>query len=330
MWQVSLDNVLQINGPGAREGGENVHSNARAHWAGVSVGSSWAWNVRTPAHTGETPSPEGAATQAGFEMKKWICAAALAPLASACAASPQRPDHAARGPEPHAVEAAVVFASAAEPTVKASTGDDPGAPRERVADRDAPPLAEMPSECAREGAATCTPPAAFVERLCSRRSLDVALAMFRKGTPWRRAYVRGDLEAWYAGARRTSPKQLRFAEEVLIVADRSGSASDVKISGSASYDVYRWDGSCVSLMQGELTFRAPGVPVVANIPWLHLDEGLQNRLASDRRINYLNDKRRKACKAFGDSSLKQRCDEAKLDLSLLIADYVRRGGKISD
>ncbi|MCA9621957.1 MAG: hypothetical protein KC731_23190 [Myxococcales bacterium] len=209
-------------------------------------------------------------------------------------------------------------------------------PAPAIVDEEAPPVeAEAPAEVAvveqeeprslptacAEGSEPCTPPTDFVQRLCKAQKLDVALALFQRGTPWTRAYVRQDMEAWYASARRSRPRQLKYAEEVLVVASRAPSGM---VIGGGSYDVLRWDGSCVSLMAGELSFRAPSTPDVATIPWRHLEDPMASVLTKNRKIAFRNDKRREACKSDDEV----RCEEAESFLSLTIADYVRGGGEL--
>lgn len=139
---------------------------------------------------------------------------------------------------------------------------------------------ELPTSCAKAGA-ICTPPADFVAKLCKSGAPDVALTLFKKGMPWTRAWVRQEMEAWYASGGRTRPRALRYGEEVIIVADRSEA---VQMTGAGSYDVYRWDGSCVSLMSDELTLAPPTQTDVAPIEWKHLHERTQEALARDQRI----------------------------------------------
>lgn len=171
----------------------------------------------------------------------------------------------------------------------------------------------------------CTPPAEFVERMCKSAQPDLALTLFRRGTPWTRAFVRQPMEAWYASGGRSRPMKLKYAEEVLIVAERAPSNGAVQVSGSGSFDVLRWDGSCVSLMSGEVSLRYGGTPDVAEIPWKRLDDAIKERLVLDTRIAFRNDKRLEACRG-GDHE--RRCEDARLGLSRSIADYLRVGGEI--
>ena len=195
------------------------------------------------------------------------------------------------------------------------------------AQEEAPAALEIPTECATSGAKVCTPPTSFVDKLCQSKSPDVALAMFRKSTPWTRAYLVRSMDAWYMGARRTSPVKMVLDEEVLVVASRSGGSSGIQVSGSGSYDVYRWDGRCVSVMEDEVSLRRPRAPESAPIVWTSLNDATRQALLDDRAIKSRSERQRDRCSS--DSSA-PRCTEATAALVHLIADYVRRGGKLPD
>jgi hypothetical protein len=223
------------------------------------------------------------------------------------------------------------------PAVKESAAAPLAHPSERAAVEEAgrqddaqqeePAALEIPTECATSGAKICTPPTDFVAKLCRSKSPDLALSMFRKSRPWTRAYVRREMEAWYTGARRSSPVQLVVDEEVIVVASRSGGSSGVQVSGSDSYDVYRWDGQCVSVMADEVTLRRPPAPRSAAIVWNSLTEATHEALLDDRGIKSRLDVQRDRCSANGSTP---RCTEATTALIRLITDYVRKGGKLPD
>jgi len=188
--------------------------------------------------------------------------------------------------------------------------------------REAP--ADIPEACGEGTGEVCTPPRAFVHKLCESAHPDVALAMFRKGTPWTRAYVRGRMEAWYvADGARSTPRKLRFGEEVIVVASRTGGPTGVRVSGSGSYDVFRWDGTCVSVMEGEIALHPVTTPDVATIPWRRLELNVRAALKEDQQIAWRYQQRRKACKKGRD-----RCDAANLELSRMVAHFLRQGGEI--
>ena len=188
----------------------------------------------------------------------------------------------------------------------------------------APRVIDIPTECAEPKSEICTPSASFVAQLCKRNSPDLALAMFNKGTPWKRAYLRMNAKAWYTGASRAEAVQLVLDEEVLVVASRTNNKGGFQVGGG-SYDAVRWDGSCVSVMADEVTFRRPPVPAVASIRWRHLKNTTRQALLENRGINFRRKLYRDRCKSNRNGS---RCQQAAVDLASLIASYVRKGGKV--
>jgi hypothetical protein len=217
-----------------------------------------------------------------------------------------------------------------EPTAELGQPSESAAVEQAAQQNDAqeePVALEIPTECATSGAKVCTPPTPFVEKLCLSKSPDVALSMFRKSTPWTRAYLVRTMDAWYMGSRRSSPVKMLLDEEVIVVASRSGNSSGIQVSGSGSYDVYRWDGRCVSVMADEVSLRRPPVPASAPIVWTSLNDATRQALLDDRAIKSRSDRQRDRC---NENSSGPRCTEATSALIHLITDYVRRGGKLPD
>jgi hypothetical protein len=180
---------------------------------------------------------------------------------------------------------------------------------------------EVGQTCADPHSPICTPPSRVAEELCRRGSQDLALGMFQGGTPWRRAFVRHNLDAWYTGARHAAPAPLEQGEEVLIITNRTASGSGVQV-GSGNYDVYRWNGSCASVMADEVSFDKPRFPKTAPIAWERLDDATQNGLLGDRAIQLRKDQVKKACREDGTAP---DCTTAREALTALIAKRVRNG-----
>lgn len=232
-------------------------------------------------------------------------------LVAACGGAPPAPK-----PAPAPVD---------EPPEATETGpaEDPSPP---AAVPDEPAEVGVPTACEDTSVPVCTPPKPFVDRLCRQSSPDVALALFRKGTPWTRAYIRVNADAWYAGGGMAHPSRVEVGEEVLIVANRTGGGGRVQIVGSGSYDVYRWDGTCVSLMQDEVTTRRVGFPRTAPIPWRKLDPTVRDALLRDKGIAFRNGLGDRFCKV-GESESRP-CRKHHEALTALVVDYVRRGGEV--
>lgn len=183
----------------------------------------------------------------------------------------------------------------------------------------------VPTACASAGA-LCTPSKDFVDALCKRRQPNVALTLFRKGSPWTRTYVRArNLEAWLVGGRRASPAKLKLFEEVIVVRDRSAGEGGIRVSGAGSYDVVRWDGTCVSVMSDEVNPRRPGEPEAATIQWRDLTAGVREALLKDTRIAYRDDKRKEHCNAEKGGT---RCVQARERLGQMVAVIIREGGVV--
>jgi hypothetical protein len=197
------------------------------------------------------------------------------------------------------------------------------APRGEQAQK--PAASVLPTACATPGAKICTPPAAFVDKLCQLKSPDLALATFGQSTPWTRAYMGRRTEAWYMGARHSAPVQMAVDEEVIVLATHGGGSGGIQVSGSASYDIYRWDGQCASVMADEVRLRRPPAPGSALIVWQSLSDPTREALLDDRGIKGRRDQQQERCSK--DTSA-HRCTEATTALTRAIADYVRKGGKL--
>jgi hypothetical protein len=198
-----------------------------------------------------------------------------------------------------------------------------------VADEDQP-FGKIPTECATAGAKVCTPPAKFVKRLCAGFYPDVALAMLAKGTPWQRGYLRVKaVEAWNASGGMSSADKLVFEEEFVIVARREAAQGGIQVSGAGgSYDVLRWDGTCASLMEDEVSLRGGGAPKHAKIPWKNLDEKVRDALAANDKIGKVYAERRKECKGATMGDVSAKCQKADDQLSTVVVDYMRGGGAV--
>jgi hypothetical protein len=195
---------------------------------------------------------------------------------------------------------------------------------------DAPPEG-LPSACAAEGrvkdAKVCLPPSAFAKKLCGGSFPEVALGLFGKGTPWTRVWLAGEVDAWNAsGGGLTHRAKLAFDEEVLVLS-RHGAASMggiVMTGAQASFEVLRSDGSCVSVMEGELTTKRPPAPKPASVPWTRLEEGTRRALLASPRVKGSLDALAKAC-AGPD---RKACDKADRTFSGAVFEAVRGGASL--
>ena len=127
------------------------------------------------------------------------------------------------------------------------------------------------------------------------------------------------------GARHSAPVQMTVGEEVIVLAARGGGTGGVQVSGSGSYDIYRWDGQCASVATDEVRLRRPPAPTAAPIVWQSLSEPTRAALLDDHAIKLRLDQQQDRC---GNDSSSHRCTDMTAALTRVIADYVRKGGKL--
>jgi hypothetical protein len=183
---------------------------------------------------------------------------------------------------------------------------------------------------------TCTPDADLAQRLCAASFPDVALALFSKETPWTRAYVTANIEAWNASGGRSARARLAQDEEVLVVAAREPKPGGIVVTGAgATYDVIRWDGSCVTLDAQEITMKRPAQPRRATVPWRHLSETTRDALLAAPKVASTEHAMEKECKGetfvASAGALQKRngqCARADAAFNSAIVEYVKAGGKL--
>jgi hypothetical protein len=197
-----------------------------------------------------------------------------------------------------------------------------------AADEEEATSGKLPEKCAKPGADVCTPSKAFTDKLCQNTYPGVALAMFRKGTPWTRGYLTRKTKAWNASGGASDSGELAFDEEVLVLRKRGGDAGGMQVSGSGGYDALRWNGSCVTLASEELTLKLPPQPKSSHVEWRFLGDGIQEKLREADSVNKAYRARRNECKGATMGSVTLKCQKADGKLSDAIIDYVRSGGEI--
>ncbi len=198
------------------------------------------------------------------------------------------------------------------------------APQPTVAASAEPPPA-FPDRCAEDNAqGICSPPGAFVQDLCSGHARpDVALLLFAKGSPWTRAYLRLNVEAWYPGSR--SPKAtLQLGEEVVVLHHPNSNGGIIINGGGAPFDVIRLDGSCASLSGEEVTLKRPASPKHAAVPWRQLDPKVRGALLSDPTVTETSTAYDEACREGAAPA----CAKAGNKLTMAILEFLARGGKV--
>jgi len=167
------------------------------------------------------------------------------------------------------------------------------------------------------------PPVRWAERLCEGGVYqDLALYMFQDGTPWTRFYMKTGLNA-VNGWGPTVAEDLVFQEEVIPINYRRQSES-FSVEGSlGTFDVLRWNGSCVTLDVGEVTNKQPRRPRNSRVDWRSLSEDMQNALLKDSEVETAYHARRRECKGASIGRVTAECEKLDKQLPDVIARYVR-------
>lgn len=191
----------------------------------------------------------------------------------------------------------------------------------------------LPTGCSAEqsikDAKACLPAPSFAKKLCGGIYPEVALGMFAKGTPWTRVWLAGDVEAWNASGGLTHRAKLAFDEEVLVLSRHGAGGGGIVMTGAmASYDVLRWDGTCVSVMEGELTTRRPPAPKPAAVPWSRLEETTRRALLASPKVKATRDNLDRSCSSVTSAAEKKTCEKADKAFVAAVADFVRAGGAL--
>ena len=211
----------------------------------------------------------------------------------------------------------------------------PAAAEEAHEEAKADEPAPVPTTCEAEGtikdAKLCMPDRAYAKKLCSGVYPEVALGLFGKGTPFTRVYLAGDVEAWNASGGRTHRAKLAFDEEVLVLAKNGAAAmGGIMMTGAQnSYDVLRWDGTCVSIMDGELTTKRPPAPKPAELAFSRLEEPTRHALLEAPKVKATHAALGKACVISATAPANRKaCEKADKAFSLAIVETVRNGATL--
>lgn len=186
----------------------------------------------------------------------------------------------------------------------------------------------IPEACA-EGTSGdgCLMPKGFVKRLCGGVFPELALMLFQKGTPWKRAYVAvKEVNPFNGFSGPSSEEKLFFEEELLVLRSHKADTGGMQVSGAgSSYDVLRWDGSCATLSGEEVRLAAPPKPRHATIPWRILEDATQEALKKDEALGKVAAERRKECKGATMGAVSAKCEKADKMLNDLVVEAVRNG-----
>lgn len=225
---------------------------------------------------------------------------------------------------------AIALVAAVSATV--ATASSPAAADAKSED----PPAPLPTSCTTGDAGAlkdmklCLPERSYAKKLCGGIYPEVALNMFGKGTPWSRVYLAGDVEAWNASGGLTHRAKLAFDEEVIVLGKhQAASMGGVVMTGAqSSYDVLRWDGSCVSVMEGEITTKKPPAPKPAEVKFSRLEETTRRALLAEPKVKSAYDAIGKACSSVSSPSEKKTCEKADRAFTSAIVDAIRGGASL--
>lgn len=176
----------------------------------------------------------------------------------------------------------------------------------------------------------CLPPPRWVDKLCSGVHPEVALHMFRGGSPWQRMYSRHGAPAYNgAGDRSLSDERVEKGEELIALRRNDDSAlGEMSVGETAGYDFLRWNGSCVTLQDGEYSPKPPRRRHHARVEWRWLGDEVRNALTNDGTVKRAYVARRKECRGATLGRVTKKCVEREVSLVSAIVDYVRSGGPL--
>jgi hypothetical protein len=124
----------------------------------------------------------------------------------------------------------------------------------------------------------------------------------------------------------SSDVNLRFGEEVVLLTHSGQSEpGGFQVSGMGGYDVLRWDGTCATLAEGELSSRPPVPAGHAPVSWRYIDTNIQNALLLDPGIVEARRQHKKHCHGVSLGRISAACAKAENELAERIVAAVRAG-----
>jgi hypothetical protein len=185
----------------------------------------------------------------------------------------------------------------------------------------------LPWRC-RKSKPPCMPPPTFVKRLCQDVYPDVALHMFKPGSPWRRFYMLHNAEPYNAsGGASLLGDKMRRGEEVIALVRRNP-RSGVQVSDIAGWDVLRWNGACATIHDGEFSTEEPSEVRHARVDWRSLGLEVRQAFEADPSFAEIYETRRKACKGISVGRVTAECETNDKLMADEIVRHVRNGMKL--
>jgi len=210
---------------------------------------------------------------------------------------------------------------------RAEEARKPDAPAEAEAPVAAEAPAKIPGECIMKDG-VCTVGKDFAKRVCQSTYVNVALAMFAKGTPWQRGYLTRKTQAWNAEGGASVAGFVEFDEEVLVLFSRVPPKGGMMVTGMGGFQTLRFDGSCVTLQTEEVTFKRPPAPKYPRIEWRWLEDGMRDAFRKDSKVDAAYLAQRKECKGVTSGDVSKKCLTADQKLVDAIVEHVVSGGEV--
>lgn len=186
-----------------------------------------------------------------------------------------------------------------------------------------PDRLEMIDECDAKRE-TCLPSNDWVAALCNDVYQEEALYMFRKSSPWKRLYLRKNVQAVNATGGAWLPGTVEHGEEVIALRYREvDSEFHLEAGGGGTYDVLRWNGSCATVDEDLLSDRSPTRMRHPRVEWRWLGDEMRTALREDEKINVAYRARRSECKAATIGSVTAECERLDGELIDKIVRHVR-------
>ena len=152
-------------------------------------------------------------------------------------------------------------------------------------------------------------------------------ALFAKGTPWQRLYVKAETVEpvnAYGGPR--SDLWMQFGEEVVVLRRRgNGPRGGVQISGPTDVDVLRWDGTCATIRQEMFVTYIPAEASSPHIVWKYLEDPLREGLRKNASVANAESIERRDCRSSSPSNPSPACAKAMQRTTSAIMAAVRLG-----
>lgn len=188
---------------------------------------------------------------------------------------------------------------------------------------------KIPQRCSKKKQrGECLPPTTWVSKLCNDIYPDVALHMFKPGTPWQRFYMLARAEPFNAsGGMSLLGERMEMGEEVIALRRRANNG-EMQINDQSGYDVLRWNGSCATIHDGDFSTTPPRQVRHSRVEWKRLSVDMRNALEAEPEIGATYEARRKNCRGASMGEVTADCEEYDKRLVEEVVRHVRSGAAL--